>query len=955
MIRVLSVILFLFSATGLAQDTYRGTPYIRNFHKSVYKADTQNWGISQDNNGFIYFANNDGLLSFDGVEWNLTRISAISPLRSILVDSRNRICVGLINDFGIISRKGDQPASFVSLKNLLPEEYREFDEIWRIHEVSEGLVFQCYDYLFLYHNDTIDVIKPHTRFRFSFRLRDKVLVHEPGAGMYELAGKELVKAEWWDENSGREINSILEADDGRILVGSTHEGVFILEDGRIRNWDTPVNELLMRGGLYSAVSLPDNRYAFGTILRGLIISDSEGNILHELNSEWGIQNNTILSLLVDSNENLWLGLDNGIDYVEINSPLSYIGSDKIGTGYCCRVFDGNLYLGTNQGLYYTPFDKRSETAGFELIENTAGQVWSLEELGDQLLCGHNNGTYLVKGGEATKISGLDGAWKFIPVKADSDLLIGGHYKGLALYENKNGRWNYLRRIEGFEESSRYLFQDENGYLWVGHSGKGLFRLKLSESFDEVTEVVRFNDDRGMTSQTGNILFEFDNKVYVSTDEGIFKYDNTTERLIPSEEMNGIFGSAGRIKYVASALNGYTWFIAESESGYLRKNEDMTYTMVTVPLRKLKDKFVNEFEFIYPYDAENIFMGVEDGFVKYDPSVPKLYNREYSAFITRVEIDYLDSLLYPCSDGKNIQYKFPWKKNSFRFYFASPFFENDNPLKFSWYLKGFSEGWSEWSAENYRDFNNLHEGRYELRLKAINSYGVESRQATFNFEISAPWRRSTSAYIIYTFLFAVLLFSVVQYVLYRGRLAAAKEKESFTRAMEEQQSRHKQEALLSEKEILDLKNEKLRAEMVFRDRELANQTMAIIEKNKFLKRVHEELYSIQDFVVNDQAKTKIISLKKKITREIDIKQQNRIFESYFDEANEDLFRRLKEKFPDLTPYDLRICAFIKMDIPTKEIATILNISYRGAEVSRYRLRKKLNLSREVNLSSFLAGF
>jgi DNA-binding CsgD family transcriptional regulator len=109
------------------------------------------------------------------------------------------------------------------------------------------------------------------------------------------------------------------------------------------------------------------------------------------------------------------------------------------------------------------------------------------------------------------------------------------------------------------------------------------------------------------------------------------------------------------------------------------------------------------------------------------------------------------------------------------------------------------------------------------------------------------------------------------------------------------------------------------------------------------------------MVNKTAKNKIRSLKREISKEIDVKHQNKIFEAYFDEANEKLFKQLKERFPDLTPYDLRLCAFIRMNISTKEIAAILNISYRGAEVSRYRLRKKLKLSRGESLSAFIAGF
>ncbi len=148
MVRALLILLLSIPLFTFGQIKYIGTPYIRNYSKSEYKAGTQTWAISQDKNGFIYFANNDGLLCFNGVEWNLSRVSSSSPLRSILIDSKNTIYAGLINDFGIIDREADKASQFRSLKNLLPEEYREFDDVWRIYEVDGGIFFQCYKYIF---------------------------------------------------------------------------------------------------------------------------------------------------------------------------------------------------------------------------------------------------------------------------------------------------------------------------------------------------------------------------------------------------------------------------------------------------------------------------------------------------------------------------------------------------------------------------------------------------------------------------------------------------------------------------------------------------------------------------------------------------------------------------------------------------------------------------------------
>ena len=85
-----------------------------------------------------------------------------------------------------------------------------------------------------------------------------------------------------------------------------------------------------------------------------------------------------------------------------------------------------------------------------------------------------------------------------------------------------------------------------------------------------------------------------------------------------------------------------------------------------------------------------------------------------------------------------------------------------------------------------------------------------------------------------------------------------------------------------------------------------------------------------------------------------KRQYQLFETYFEDVHTIFFKRLKEKYPDLSPNDLKMCAYIKMNIPTKEITTLTNISLRGVEIRRYRLRKKLGLSRDVNLITFLSN-
>lgn len=951
MYRVLLIIIFLLPFSGFAQVKTIGTPNILNYPKSVYKAGTQNWDIAQDADGFMYFANNDGLLCFDGLHWNLSKVSDSSPVRSVLVSDKNVIYVGLINDFGIFTQNEPELPVFKSLKHLLPPDIKEFDDIWRIHETSQGIVFQCYKYLFIYKDEKIEVLKPQNNFHFSFQLDDKLYIQELGIGLFELDDGVLSQLPVSNKLIDKNISTILKINNNKTLIGTEANGLFVFDNDKIEKWDTPVNAFLEQNKLYSATTISDNYFVFGTILNGLVIADSEGTIVQVLNSTNGIQNNTILSSFADRDGNLWLGLDNGIDYVELNSPISFISkSTDIGTGYCCAVFKQHIYLGTNQGLFVRPFTTQYESRPFELVKNTAGQVWSLAEFDGQLICGHNRGTFVINGNKARKISDVAGAWKYIRLKNNPNYLLGGHFNGLVLLKKGTNGWEFDRKIEGFEESSRYIEQSSDGDIWISHGNRGVFKI-VFEGLDNIVAVEHYTLESGLPSTTNNILFEFKNELYVSTINKVYKYQPETNGFIQAREVSKLLNINGRIKVFEEDAAGNIWFISDNETGVLRYNEDLTYTKITTPFKKLSDSFVNEFEFIYPYNNENIFIGTVEGFAHYDAEFTKPYSQSFSSFIIKVEVPYIDSIFYFNNVDTKLSVELPYRKNAIRFNFAAPFYENES-LLFSYFLEGFSEEWSHWSGDSYKEFTNLKEGEYVFKLKAKNIFEVESEMATVTFTISPPWHRSKMAYILYSVLFLLITFLFIKFILYRIKRAKQKEGERYKQKIKEHKELSMHQALIAEKEIIKLRNDKLRTEKIHRDKELANQTMGLIQKNKLLVTIIEELQYIHNLIKNDSAKSKIYSLKKRIKKEVDNKQQNKIFQTYFDEVHHEFFNRLNEKYPILTPNDLRLCAYIKMNISTKEIATILNISYRGAEIRRYRLRKKLELSREVNLSTFL---
>jgi DNA-binding CsgD family transcriptional regulator len=953
---VLPFLLFL-SLSFYGQIKHIGTPNINNYPKSIYKAGTQNWGICQDDNGFMYFANNEGVLIFNGLQWKRIQVSQSKPIRSIFHDSKNNIYIGLLNDFGMLQEDNTGKLTFTSLRHLIKENVAGFDDIWRIHETEEGIVFQTYEYIFILRGNQIKTIRPGTIFRFSFNVNGKLYAHEPGQGIFEYSNGVMQMVPWSESIRGHEIQQILYIREGFILVCTNNHGIYKLVNGQLQRWGTPVDELAEEHKLFSAKVMREGYLAFGTILNGLFITDLEGNILQHINTNTGLQNNTILSLYTESNGNLWLGLDNGIDYIEVNSPVSYFTDLKeLGTGYSARVHDNKLYLGTNQGLFVRDFNPdRFSDEPFELVKNTAGQVWSLYIFNDQLVCGHTNGTFVVEDKVASKISGEEGAWKYIPLADRPGYLLGGHYNGLVLLKEGRTGWAFHKKIKGFNESCRFLQQSKDGTVWVSHGAKGIYRIRLNTAMDSVVSYRLYTSDNGLPSEENNIVFSLNQEIFISTIDGIYTHHTEADRFRPSEKMNNVFNIDGRLKTFETDKWGNIWYIAQNESGFLRFNVDSTYTNVTLPFKQLDGKYVNEFEFVYPFNNEHIFMGLDNGFAHYSANISKSYARAFPSFITAIEIPNLDSVINPMSTkDTDRQFKFPFQRNAFRFYFTSPFYEDLEDLEFSYLVEGYTDQWSGWSADAYKDLTNLQDGQYTFRLKARNVYGAESEEDFFAFVIVPPWYRTTIAVYLYVLFFISILYLAFRYIRYRIRLSRKKEQEKYRQELQKRQEKYEHQSVVAEKEIIRLRNEKLRSEMVHRDKELANQAMNIIQKNKFLTKLRNELAGIKKSTTDTELADNLTHINRRLEKEIDDTQQKKVFNTYFEEVNEDFFNRIKEIHPDLSPRELHLSAYIRMNLATKEIAALLNITARGVEISRYRLRKKLCLSRETNLSVYLSN-
>ena len=949
----LCIILVLVSYRTISQVKHIGIPNTLNFHPSEINIGTQTWMIDFSKEGMAYFANNDGVVEFDGKRWSKYPLPGNIIVRCVMASSDGRIYAGGFNQIGYFDPDKQGQLKFKSLVDLIPTADNQFGEVWKIYELPYGIVFQSYEQLMIYKDGAFDIIKAPGFFHFSFKVHSELYINDQEEGLFRLAHDRIVKLPGTDLLKGQLIWAILPLGE-HMLIATSDNGLYEYNGIDIKEWKAQEPDIFRNNQVYCGIAISESVYAFGTIQDGIIICDSSGQIIQHINIEKGLQNNTVLSLRLDQYRNLWLGLDNGIDYMEINSPLTYFTHfNGLSAGYAAVLHEDMLYLGTNRGVFYQEWSQfQDQEQSFTLIEGTQGQVWDLKVVDGTLFCGHNSGIFKIAGTEAEKVSDVQGGWTFIQPENRDDILICGTYTSFVKFVKKDGSWSNGTEIAGFKESSRFLANAGDNRIWMTHGYIGVFRIHFNAAYDSVVKVELYNSNHGFKSDVNINVYEIFGKAVFTTEDGFYKYDVRSNSFVPDDEMYNTFNSNDIIE-IHEDKRGNVWYFTNNDAGVYRIQEDGSYFNLDVPFAELSGKFINYFQFVYPVDENNVFFGIQDGFAHYAPSFPKNYKLPLTSYIRTLELSTLDSVVYIRGyDTNEVVVSVPFKYNQLKFEFSANDFENYKNLQFSTFLESLDSEWSAWDPQTNREFTNLRHGMHTFKVKARNIFQSESNISEVTFEILRPWYLKWWAYVIYALAWISLIFAMAWYVKLRMEKSKRIEEERQKQLFKEREEKLQTEALEAEKEVIKLRNEKLHAEMKIKDKELANSTMEMIQKNKSLISINKELRKLIRETQDNTSKDRLNLLIRKINRQINAENQWEVFEKHFESVHEDFLNDLKLKFPDLTPRELKLCAYLRLNISSKEIATLMNISTRGVEISRYRLRKKLKLDHKTNLTAFI---
>lgn len=907
--------------------------------------------ISQHDNGWIYVANNKGLLEYDGVGWNRYP-TGNAKSRSVRVSDDGRIYVGGMGEFGYFVPDALGGLTYTRLSDSISL-HRHIGIIWNIHQVGEVVYFQSERTLFRWDGTAVTFIPAPSEIKHSAVLNGRFYV-ATAEGICLLNGDSFAVQVNTSSTASCKIVGILPLGND-LLVVTARDGLFLYDGSSLIPYHSAADPFIGANQLFCA-AVRDSLLALGSVQDGVLLLDMKQGSTEKISIDRGLQNKTVLAVSFDREGDLWLGLDNGMDCVQLTSPLFslYGNTSVIGSGYASLPYRGRLYLGTNQGLYHMPLP---ETTGQEsdmmFVPGTEGQVWSLDSYDGKLFCSTDNGLFVTDGEHMSRLADTRGIWSVVAFGHREDLLLAGSYTGLYVLNNEQGQWKMSHRIPGFTHSCKTLFVEAPGVVWVANKGQGIFRIVLSEDLTRIVRIKNYNTGKISPNYDSHITRVGDEIVLV-THEGIFRYDQIRDDVEEYIWLEDLLREEQPCTYLHQDVHGDIWYVVGGTLKLLRFDRTAGEYLRRENEIYLKGAMIEHFEDICLWKEDEAIVSTEDGFALLRFREPTRKQHPVHLQIRKVFLSGgKDSLIY----GRSYAYEeqsltIPYTHNSLRIEYSAANYDRSQATLYTYRLTGAAtDEWSDLTENVKKEYTGLREGVYTFRVRLMTEDGTDPVETSFSFRILPPWYRSWWAYVLYG-MAGIGFFYYLYYRLVMSRKVLLQQKE--LEMIRQQQEFREQNALKDEK-IDSLKEANLRLELQHKADELVRTTLNIMRKNEVLQVIRREAVGINGAVKEENLvaiRRKVLRLVQQIDSNLEHDNDLEQFQHTFDTVHQDFFRILDQRFPDLNKKDKMLCAYIRMDLLSKEIAPLLNVSVRGVEISRYRLRKKLKLAEKENLAEFL---
>lgn len=770
----------------------KGLPFTEVYSPKTYKAHTQNFAVTQDNRGLMYFGNFAGILEYDGQNWQLipTRMRVTSLLRT----TGNKLFAVTDTEVGVVDAGPQGEPVFTPLITF-KEKHTQFQ-----HKLVES-----HGTIYTFSQHTVYACQPATKRVRSWETQLNIQTAFASDQTLFVVTRENNLLRFSDglfsPVSGAapapdKIAAVLPLGHEEHLVVTRNAGLYKLKGSTL----TPYIQQKQFVSLTRAIQATGDHFVLWSEENGLLTIDRFGKIVTQANSTAQINHEPVNDMFRDNAGNLWLALDNGIALINTASPLTFIDASRKGIVNDMVRYNGHLFVAATKGLFL------AQDAMLKPVIQAG--CWGLGAGQDALYVATGSGIYKIQGLAVSKLSG-DFSFAVKPsavypgtiyVGAENSFQIlrdGVHRDGIPRDGIPRDNKPVGAEKIAVPDNIVSVVEEPSGLLWLQSLSHGLY------TYDPVTRALtNYSSKAGLGTDYGNQLWLSGNDLIAYNANGLFRFNASDKRFIPFS--TGVFGSATEkwFSRISAEANGNLWTLSGDERQIsLFKKEGAAYTIIRKPFSPVNTMNIRT---IYPDGPAAVWFGGIEALIHYDRSGLAKDSIPFTTLIRKISVtEDTTRILYngftPAADQAKNALIFKSNFSGLSIDFSAPAYTPNTSIQYRYFLEGLDDRWSDWSTQATKEYSKLPYGSYTFHVKARDDSGNEGQEATFLFTIKTPFYLTWWAYLLYMISGLIVLFIVIKKRLNRA---------DSERQLLENVVKERTEEIVEQKETLERQSEEL---------------------------------------------------------------------------------------------------------------------------------------------------
>ena len=761
-----SALMFALAVTSAAVfglEPPPGKPPVRSYSMAEYGGHLTNWVVRQAPDQRIVVSGGDGLVIFDGANWQAIPARHQGKIRVMEIDEAGRIWTGSPDEFGYFEPGSNGGLVYHSLSDQLSEEQRNFGELFSLELIGDAVYFQGLRHLFRWGEGELSVVQfPEFTFsiglnhqdRFLVRIRDRFHDYTE----FPADGAIPEPEPGWRLPVGPRYSFLKSWPDGRILMGSVSDGLYWLSDeDEPQRLETDFD--FSEAWPFSAIPTPDGGMLVATLQQGLFHLGPNGEALEQVTHRNGLAVNGVADLMIDHENGIWMAQPGAIAWVDLFSGRRLYDADfGLSATHALIPFQGHWLLAGRAGLSVLKEDGR-DASRLQTIDAPILQTHDVLDDGDGVLVASVNGVHRIVPDleNLTVIEHellLSDTYAFKMARSRlRDAVYAELENGLGVLLKTDAGWHSLGRIEGVNHRAATIAEDAAGRVWVGTMVGRYYRL--SWQGDDLVVEAELAAEQGVPEGYA-LAFNLGERTVLGTGDGGYRpVEPAAERIEPDLDFrNDQLGEQRGVYRLYLASDGQVIGGIRPDGNLWRGtlNDDGVFDWKARWLTDLEPAinwFIDE-------QGDHLWIGRHPGLLRIEWPPPELDVEPSRLQLTRVGFPDQPRWLIAGPGVDRLDEAIPAGSGSLRFEFALSSYTAPEMTEYRVLLGGLDSDWSRWSNEPRRDYTNLPGGDYVFQVQARNAAGQMFESVPLGFRVQPPFYLTPLAWGIYVLVGLMLL-------------------------------------------------------------------------------------------------------------------------------------------------------------------------------------------------------